>query len=61
MTRDRTNPENCYCEHDVETRYMCMKHQIHLCEDRLKCRDPKTYCKFRPSCVICFMEKERKD
>ncbi len=53
--------ENCSCEPDEASRYMCMKHQVYLCEDCLTCRDPKIYCKFRSSCTIWFMEKAGKD
>lgn len=34
-----------------------MKHNIYLCEECLKCRDPEIHCKFRSSCPIWFMEK----
>ncbi len=53
--------ENSSCEPNEESRYMCMKHQVYLCKDRLTCRDPKIYCKFRSSCPIWFMEKAGKD
>ena len=39
---------------------LCMKYQMYLCEQCLKCRDPNLYCKFRSSCPISFLEKERK-
>ena len=51
----------CINHPDRETSYMCMKHQIYLCEECLKCRDPKIYCKFRSSCPIWFMEKRQKN
>lgn len=38
--------------------YECMKHQIKMDADTARCRDPELYCKFRPSCMIHFMEKE---
>lgn len=47
----------CINHPDRETSFMCMKHNIYLCEDCLKCRDPEIHCKFRPSCPIWFMEK----
>jgi hypothetical protein len=31
-----------------------------LCDACLKCKDPELYCKFRPSCMIHFLEKERR-
>lgn len=36
----------------------CMKHHIKMDAASAKCRDPDLYCKFRPSCLIHFMEKE---
>jgi len=30
-----------------------------MCEACLDCRDPHTYCKFRPQCLIDFIWKER--
>jgi len=47
----------CINHPDIETNFLCMKHNIYLCEDCLKCRDPKIHCKFRSSCPIWFMEK----
>lgn len=41
-----------------ETSYICMKHNIYLCEECLECRDPDIYCKFRPSCFIYFINQE---
>jgi hypothetical protein len=41
-------------------RYKCEKHQITMCAECLKCKDPDLYCKFRPSCMIHFLEKEQK-
>jgi uncharacterized 2Fe-2S/4Fe-4S cluster protein (DUF4445 family) len=51
----------CVNHPDRETSYICMKHQLYLCEDCLKCRDPKIFCKFRSSCPIWFMEKRQKN
>ena len=47
----------CVNHPDRETRFMCMKHNIYLCEECIKCRDPQIHCKFRSSCPIWFMEK----
>lgn len=44
-----------------QQQYKCEKHQIYLCDACLKCKDPELFCKFRPSCMIHFMEKERKN
>lgn len=49
----------CINHPDRETNYVCMKHGIYMCEECLKCRDPELYCKFRPSCPIWFMSKQR--
>ncbi|MCK4767804.1 MAG: DUF4445 domain-containing protein, partial [Desulfobacula sp.] len=48
----------CVNHPDRETGYICMKHNIYLCEDCLECRDPDIYCKFRPSCPIHFITKK---
>ena len=48
----------CQNHPEQETNYLCMKHNIYLCEDCLVCRDPKLYCKFRQSCPIWFIHKE---
>ena len=41
----------CINHPDRETSY--------LCEECLKCRDPELYCKFRPSCTIWFLSKQK--
>ncbi len=51
---------NCVNHPDRETMYQCLKHQVFLCEDCLACRDPELFCKFRPSCMIWLIHKERK-
>lgn len=45
----------CINHPDRETSYICMKHNIYLCDECLECRDPDIYCKFRSSCPIHFM------
>jgi len=45
----------CVNHPEIETSYLCMKHQIYLCESCLECRDPEIYCKFRSSCPIHFI------
>ncbi|MFZ5569681.1 MAG: ASKHA domain-containing protein [Thermodesulfobacteriota bacterium] len=47
----------CVNHPDRETGYVCMKHDIYLCEECLKCRDPNIHCKFRSACPIWFMDK----
>jgi len=49
----------CTNHPDRETRFECSKYNIHMCEDCIKCRDPKLYCKFRTACPIWFMQKEK--
>lgn len=48
----------CIHHPDRETQYICMKHKIYLCEECLRCRDPKIYCKFRPGCPIWFIARD---
>ncbi|WP_457554186.1 ASKHA domain-containing protein [Desulfobacula sp.] len=48
----------CINHPDRETSYICLKHNIYLCEECLECRDPDIYCKFRPSCPIYFITKK---
>jgi hypothetical protein len=48
----------CACNPEIETRFLCMKHDRYLCEECLKCQDPELYCKFRSSCPIWFLEKK---
>ncbi len=49
----------CINHPDRETPYLCMKHQIYLCEECLRCKDPNVYCKHRPGCPIWFMSKRQ--
>ncbi|KPA17191.1 Ferredoxin [Candidatus Magnetomorum sp. HK-1] len=48
----------CINHPDRETQYLCMKDNIYFCEECLRCRNPKIYCKFRPSCPIWFIVKK---
>lgn len=48
----------CINHPDRETNYICMKHNIYLCEECLECPDPDIYCKFRSSCPIYFITKK---
>ncbi len=47
----------CACHAEIETQFLCMKHNRYLCEECLKCQDPELYCKFRSACPIWFLEK----
>jgi hypothetical protein len=48
------SPENSADHASLE----CTKHHIKMDAATPKCRDPELYCKFRPSCMIHFLEKE---
>ncbi|SHO46795.1 hypothetical protein SAMN02745220_01642 [Desulfopila aestuarii DSM 18488] len=52
MGRCRNHPER-------ETNHHCLKHNVFLCEECLSCLDPELYCKFRTSCTIWFVHKEK--
>ncbi len=47
----------CAKHPDRETNFLCMKHNVYMCEECLNCRDPEIHCKHRSSCPIWFMEK----
>jgi hypothetical protein len=49
---------NCETHPDRQTSYLCMKHQISMCEECLKCKDPELYCKYRSSCAIYFLTQK---
>ncbi len=48
----------CKNHPDRETNFLCMKHNVYMCEECVHCNDNEIYCKFRPSCPIWFMEKQ---
>jgi hypothetical protein len=49
----------CTCHPEIDSRFLCMKHSLYLCEECLTCRDPEIYCKHRSACVIWFMTKRK--
>jgi uncharacterized 2Fe-2S/4Fe-4S cluster protein (DUF4445 family) len=49
----------CACHPEKETSFMCMKHNLYLCDECLQCRDPNVYCKHRSACPIWFMQKRQ--
>jgi len=51
--------EHCVNHPDRQTSYMCMKHNIYMCEECMRCCDPELYCKFRTSCPIHFLTKRK--
>jgi hypothetical protein len=50
----------CARHPEKETRFQCLKHNVWLCDECLRCRDPELYCKNRSACPIWFIEKRRK-
>ncbi len=50
----------CVNHEDKETSFLCMKHEVYMCQECLRCRDPEIYCKFRSSCPIWFMYKQER-
>ncbi len=38
--------------------YVCLKHEVHLCEECRRCGDPEIFCRHRSSCVIHFLARE---
>jgi hypothetical protein len=50
----------CINHRDRQTNYLCLKHNVYLCDECLSCRDPQLYCKFRSSCLIWFIAKQKK-
>lgn len=38
----------------------CLKFNEKISSDEAACRHPDDYCKYRTSCMICFLEKENK-
>jgi hypothetical protein len=42
-----------------EALYDCQKHRIQIPAAGAQCKDPELYCKFRPSCLIHFLEREQ--
>ena len=46
-------------EADETMELECAKFKDTMPADEAKCRHPADYCKFRSSCIIHFMEKEK--
>jgi hypothetical protein len=47
-------------EDENQTTFICSKYGQRMPEASAACKDPKLYCKFRTSCLIHFMEKQRR-
>ena len=55
---DMAPPEDEAPEGEVS--YLCMKYNRPQQGDQLACQDPDLYCKFRPACLIHYMEKRNR-
>ncbi len=42
-----------------ESDLYCMKHGCSVDGETAACRDPKQYCKYRTSCLVWFLEREK--
>jgi len=51
--------KTCDYHPDSETRHVCLKHDITMCEKCLSCRDPEIYCKHRHACTIHFLTRRK--
>ncbi|MFW6415107.1 MAG: ASKHA domain-containing protein [Thermodesulfobacteriota bacterium] len=49
----------CINHPERETNFVCMKHNLPMCEECLECKDPNLYCKYRSACPIWFFHKEK--
>jgi hypothetical protein len=49
----------CRNHPDRETSYVCSKYTTYMCKECFKCSDPEIYCKFRSSCPIWFVDKQK--
>lgn len=50
----------CTNHPDRKTSYACLKHDIYMCENCMRCRDPDIYCKFRTACPIHFITRRKR-
>jgi hypothetical protein len=46
-------------ENDPAAVLDCQKHQVRMRAALARCADPELYCRFRPSCLIHLLDKER--
>jgi len=49
----------CTRHPDRETPFQYLKHDIWMCAECFRGRDPDLYCKNRPACPIWFPERRR--
>ena len=59
MNKRGVDLKPCVNHPDRVTSYVCMKHDIYMCENCLECRDPEIYCKFRSACPIHFLTRRK--
>ena len=45
---------------ETPVRCLCMKYNRYQEGETVACQDPDLYCKFRPQCLIHFMDKRRR-
>jgi hypothetical protein len=50
----------CDNQKETEVTYTCSKYGLRLAPALASCKDPKLYCKYRTSCLIHFLEKQRR-
>jgi hypothetical protein len=53
-----TGEPRCIRHPDRAGSHYCAKYAEYLCDGCRACRDPKTYCKHRGSCVINELDKQ---
>jgi hypothetical protein len=56
-TMETETMATCVNHADESAGLVCMKYQIHFCEQCARCRDPKLFCKHRTACIIWFNTK----
>lgn len=49
----------CINHPDRDALNICSKHAISFCDECVHCIDPELYCKFRSSCPVWFVHKEK--
>lgn len=53
------NMGNCKKHPNRTTSFKCEKYETYLCRECLACKDPKLYCKYRPSCPVYFITEKK--
>lgn len=52
--------QKCLKHNNKEGIYFCAKYTAYYCEECISCKDPKSFCKFRSSCIINKFQKHGK-